>query len=130
MNPKKQQPLYFKIVIGGGFAFIVIMLFALARSTYRDLFLVGSYIDASINFIEEQKVSLENKPNELAYASSPRYREKIAKELLGKKLPGEEIIILTKESQSLENFLPHFSQKTKTELLTSPQKWLRYVFGI
>ena len=107
------------------------MLFALARSTYRDLFQVGSYIEASIAFIDEQKTLLENKPFELAYASSPRYHEKIAKELFGRKLPGEEVIVLTDEIQTLENFLPHQIQsRKKHELLTPPRKWLRYVFGI
>lgn len=131
-NPNNSsQPFYFKIVLGSCFAIIVFMLFALARSTYRDLFQVGSYIEASIASIEEQKENLAKKPAELAYAESSRYREKIAKELLGRKLPSEEVIILTNETQMFEDFLP---QKIKTsknhELLTPLQKWLRYIFGI
>lgn len=84
-----------------------------------------------MTFIEEQKESLESKPAELAYASSDRYREKMAKELLGLKLPGEEVIILSSESQRFEDFLPdQIEKKTNYELLTPGQKWLRYLFGI
>ncbi|MFH1546611.1 MAG: hypothetical protein ABIE14_04500 [Patescibacteria group bacterium] len=131
-NPNNSsQPFYFKIVLGSAFAVIVFMLFALARSTYRDLFQVGSYIEASVASIEEQKEDLAAKPSELAYAESPRYREKIAKELLGRKLPGEEVIILTDETQTFADFLPSQAQTKKNyELLSPPQKWLRYVFGI
>jgi len=131
-NPNNSsQPFYFKIVLGSAFAVIVFMLFALARSTYRDLFQVGSYIEASVASIEEQKEDLAAKPSELAYAESPRYREKIAKELLGRKLPGEEVIILTDETQTFADFLPSQTQTKKNyELLSPPQKWLRYVFGI
>ncbi len=126
-----QQPFYFKIVLGSAFAVIVFMLFALARSTYRDLFQVGSYIEASTTVIEEQKEDLANKPAELAYAESSRYREKIAKELFGRKLSGEEVIILTDETQIFEDFLPQKVQPPRNyELLSPPQKWLRYLFGI
>ncbi|MCF7846218.1 MAG: hypothetical protein K9L85_03180 [Candidatus Peribacteraceae bacterium] len=130
-NSKNSQPLYFKIVLGVSFAVIVLMLFALARSTYRDLFQVGSYIDTSSESIEQQKAELAEKPNELAYSESARYREKVAKELLGQKLVGEEVIILTNEEQAIDDF---FANKVKTEksveLLSPSQKWLRYLFGI
>jgi len=128
---KSAQPFYFKVVLGSCFVIIVLMLFALARSTYRDLFQVGSYIETSTTFIDKQKKVLEKQPAELAYVSSPRYREKIAKEVFGKRLPGEEVIILTNETQNFEDFLPKgiYSRK-KYELLTPPQKWLRYLFGV
>ncbi len=107
------------------------MLFALARSTYRDLFQVGSYIETSGDLIEQQKGLLADQPSELAYANSPRYREKIAKEIFGRKLPGEEVIILTSESQSLETFLTGQSPVRKnSELLSPTERWLRYLFGI
>ncbi|GEM_PF-2350420 len=126
-----QQPLYFKVVLGSCFVIIVFMLFALARSTYRDLFQVGVYIETSVAYIDEQKEELKKKPAELAYASSSRYREKIAKELLGRKSPGEEVIILTNETQSLADLLPDRIQvRPDSALLTPPRKWLRYVFGI
>ena len=84
-----------------------------------------------MSFIDEQKEKLKNEPAELAYASSDRYREKMAKELLGLKLSGEEVIILSSESQSLTDFLPdQIKQKENYELLTPSQKWLRYLFGI
>lgn len=107
------------------------MLFALARSTYRDLFQVGRYIEASVSTIETQQEALAGKPAELAYAQSPRYQEKISKELLGRKLPGEEVIILTDVEQSIEDFIPNRIQPKKDYgLLTPPQKWWRYLFGI
>ena len=130
-NNQKSQPLYFQIVLIAGFIFIAFMLFALARSIYRDLFQVGKYIEVSQQDIEGQKTKLALEPDELAYARSPRYQEKIAKELLGLKLAGEEVIILSAEAQRFEDLLP---VRTKTslesELLTIPQRWWRYLFGI
>jgi hypothetical protein len=131
MTNRTNKPVYFKIVLGSCFAIIIFMLFALARSTYRDLFQVGSYIETSLDFIDQQKTELKDKPAELAYVSSSRYREKMAKELLGKKLPDEEVIILTNETQTFEDFLMDKIPKKKNhDLLTPPQKWLRYLFGI
>ena len=126
-----QPPLYFKVVLGGSFVVIVFMLFALARSTYRDLFQVGTYIDSSTAFIEQQKNDLVAKPEELEYVNSARYQEKIAKEFLGLKLSGEEVIVLADGEQSVEDFLPDRVRQNKNlELLTPPQKWWRYIFGI
>lgn len=125
------QPLYFKIVLGTSFTVIVFMLFALARSTYRDLFQVGTYISTSSTAIDEQRAELAGKAGELAYVESPRYREKVAKELLGQKQPGEEVIILTDETHSIDDFLTSKAPSDKSlELLTPSQKWWRYLFGI
>lgn len=107
------------------------MLFALARSTYRDLFQVGTYIETSSGFIEQQKNDLIAKPSELEYVNSPRYQEKVAKEFLGMKLLDEEVIVLSDGEQSVTDFLPTRIQKNQNlELLTPPQKWWRYLFGI
>jgi len=128
---KNSQPLYFKVVLGSSFVVIVFMLFALARSTYRDLFQVGTYIETSSGFIEQQKNDLIAKPSELEYVNSPRYQEKVAKEFLGMKLLDEEVIVLSDGEQSVTDFLPTRIQKNQNlELLTPPQKWWRYLFGI
>jgi len=128
---KNSQPLYFKIVLSASFIVIVFMLFALARSTYRDLFQVGTYISTSSTSIEAQRAELAGRSGELAYAESARYREKVAKELLGQKQPGEEVIILTDETQTIADFLPSKTAEDKSlTLLTPSQKWRRYLFGI
>lgn len=128
---KNSQPLYFKVVLATSLIVIVSMLLALARSTYRDLFQVGSYIETSATSIEQQKTKLAGKPGELAYVESTRYREKVAKELLGQKRPDEEVIILANETQMIEDFLPSkIRVKKNLELLSPPQKWWRYLFGI
>ena len=130
-HKKSNQPLYFQIVLIVGFVFIAFMLFALARSIYRDLFQVGRYIGDSQTEIAEQKTDLAQKPDELAYSQSPRYQEKIAKELLGLRLPGEEVIILSGEEQKFEDLLPeNLQRRINRELLTNPQKWWRYLFGL
>ena len=131
MNSKNSQPLYFKIVLGASFTITILMLFALARSTYRDLFQFGTYISTSSESIEIQKDEIAAMPSELEYVQSERYREKVAKDLLGQKVPGEEVIILTAESQNFADFLPSkISADPSLELLTPPQKWLRFIFGI
>jgi len=107
------------------------MLFALARSIYRDLFQIGKYVQTSVLAIEDQKELLADKPSELAYAESPHFQEKIAKELLGKKLPGEEVIVISNDTQHFEDLFP--SKKSKNDdlaLLTTQQRWWRYLFGI
>ncbi|MFA5352236.1 MAG: hypothetical protein WC304_03075, partial [Candidatus Gracilibacteria bacterium] len=100
-------------------------------SIYRDLFQIGKYVQTSVLAIEDQKEVLAEKPSELAYAQSPHFQEKIAKELLGKKLPGEEVIVISNEAQNFEDLFP---SKKKTDdslaLLTTQQRWLRYLFGI
>ncbi|MDD3066447.1 MAG: hypothetical protein PHO48_01285 [Candidatus Gracilibacteria bacterium] len=127
----KSQPLYFQVILIGGFIFISFMLLALGRSIYRDLFQIGKYVQTSVLAIEDQKEVLAEKPSELAYAQSPHFQEKIAKELLGKKLPGEEVIVISNEAQNFEDLFP---SKKKTDdslaLLTTQQRWLRYLFGI
>ncbi len=133
-TPKlKSQPLHFQLILIGGFIFIAFMLFALARSIYRDSFQVGSYIDRSLTLVETQKVTTVNEKSELAYVQTRQYQEKIAKELLGLKSPGEEVIILTGETQDIADLLPEapiqLAQRER-ELLTGPQKWWRYLFGI
>jgi hypothetical protein len=88
-------------------------------------------VQTSVLAIEDQKEVLAEKPSELAYAQSPHFQEKIAKELLGKKLPGEEVIVISNEAQNFEDLFP---SKKKTDdslaLLTTQQRWLRYLFGI
>lgn len=127
----KSQPLYFQVILIGGFIFISFILFALARSIYRDLFQIGKYVQTSVLAIEDQKELLAEKPSELAYAQSPHFQEKIAKELLGKKLPGEEVIVISSEAQHFEDLFPN---KKKADdglaLLTISQRWWRYLFGI
>ncbi len=129
----KSQPLHFQLILIGGFIFIAFMLFALARSIYRDSFQVGSYIDRSLVLIESKKATTESEQGELAYVQTPQYQQKIAKELLGLKDPGEQVIILTGENQDISGLLPEapLRQEQRTrELLTGPQKWWRYLFGI
>lgn len=127
----KQQPLYFQIVLVGGFIFIALVLFALGSSIYRDVFQVGGFINAAVTTIEEQKTELAGMPDELAYAQTPQFQEKTAKELLGLKLPGEEVIVLATEEQDLADLLPDYpEQRTDLDLLSNPQRWGRYLFGI
>ena len=126
----KTQPLYFQVILIGGFIFIAFMLFALARSIYRDLFQVGKYVQTSVLAIEDQQEMIAAKPDELAYAQSPRFQEKVAKELLGKKNPGEEVIVISDEAQNFEDLFPTTKAKDdELALLTLPQKWRRYIFG-
>lgn len=128
----KSQPLYFQIVLIGSFIFIALMLFALARSIYRDSFQVGRYIDDSEKTIEMERQAGAEQKSELAYAKTPQYQEKVAKELLGLKRPGEEVIVLTGEEQNIDDLLPTTASREAQEraLLSNPEKWWRYLFGV
>jgi hypothetical protein len=132
MTNLKSQPLYFQVVLIGSFIFIALMLFALAQSIYRDSFQVGHYIDDAQKLIETSKSQGVSQKEELAYAETPQYQEKVAKELLGLKLPGESVIILTGEEQNVDDLLPTTTDKDAREraLLSNPEKWWRYLFGI
>jgi cell division protein FtsL len=126
----KQQPLYFQIVLIGGFIFIALALFALGSSIYRDVFQVGGFINQAVATIEQQKAELASMPSELAYAQTPQFQERTAKELLGLKLRDEEVIVLATEEQDLADLLPDYpDQRTDLELLSNPQRWARYLFG-
>jgi hypothetical protein len=104
------------------------MLFALARSIYRDSFQVRNYINNSLTSINDRETELVLKQEELEYAKTPQYQEKIAKELLGLKKRGEEVIIISNEKQNFVDLLPAV-KAAEHELLTNPQKWYRYIFG-
>lgn len=127
-----ESSLFLQAVLIGGFIFICLMLFALARSIYRDSFQVGSYINELQKNITTESEAKFNEEDELAYAKTPQFQQKMAKDLLGLKLPGEEVIVLTHEAQNIDDLLPEAAKKRQNELalLTTPQKWLRYVFGI
>lgn len=127
-----ESSLFLQAVLIGGFIFICLMLFALARSIYRDSFQVGSYINELQKNITTESEATFNEEDELAYAKTPQFQEKMAKDLLGLKLPGEEVIVLTHEEQNVDDLLPEAAKKRQNELalLTTPQKWLKYLFGI
>lgn len=127
-----EHTLFFQTILVGGFIFIAFMLFALARSIYRDSFQVGSYISDLESRIAVEKQSKANEQEELAYAKTPQFQEKMAKEFLGLKSAGEEVIVLTNERQNPDDLLPDSTKKAVDEraLLTAPQKWLRYLFEI
>lgn len=128
----ESQSLFLQIVLIGGFIFICLVLFALARSIYRDSFQVGGYITTLEKGIGTEQTAKQSAQSELAYAQTPQYQEKVAKELLGKKLPGEDVIILTHEEQNIDDLLPEDLKRARDEMatLTNPEKWLKYVFGI
>ena len=132
MNTRPQQnSLFLQIVLIGGFIFIALVLFALARSIYRDSFQVGRYIDQSQEFVDSQKDYVGDEQSELTYAQTPQYQEKIAKSLLGRKMPGEEVIILSDEEQNIDALVSTSAPRSNDlKLLSPPQKWLRYFFGI
>jgi len=108
------------------------MLFALARSIYRDSFQVGGYINDLENLIVSEQTETRSESNELDYARTPQFQEKIAKELLGLKNPGERVIVFTDESQQLNDLLPTDQRTRRLEnaALSNPAKWLRYLFGL
>lgn len=129
---REEPSLFLQAVLIGGFIFICLMLFALARSIYRDSFQVGSYIGDLQKNISSEQVASFTEEEELAYAKTPQFQEKMAKELLGLKLPGEEVIILSREAQNVEDLLPAGLRQREQalELLTPSQKWAKYLFGI
>lgn len=108
------------------------MLFALARSIYRDSFQVGGYIDRSLEQIAAEESATEQAESELAYAQTPQYQSKMAKELLGLRNPGEEVIVLTTERQTLTNILPSSPERTAFDARagrSTPARWWLYLFG-
>jgi len=133
MNRKQPENAFFlQVILVSAFVFTAFMLFALARSIYRDSFQVGAYIDRSMDQIAAEQAFVESEQAELRYAKTPQYQEKIAKELLGLQLPGEEVIIISNENQDVDDLLPESLRRKRAEeeLLTTPQKWLRFLFGV
>lgn len=125
-----KQPFFLQLVLVGGFLFVALMLFALARSIYRDSFQVGRYIADSREAVTTEQAATDSQKSELEYARTPEFQEKMAKELLGLKMPGEKVIVLTTEEQKLDDLLIRPQLQKEHAKLTLPQKWLRYLFGI
>ena len=126
---KDERSVGLQLIVVGGFIFVAFMLFALAQSIYRDTFQVGGYIRDLQERIHTEQAAVASQQDELAYANTPQYRQKMAKELLGLKAPGEEVIVLTDEVQDLDQLLPSPPFAAGTSLLSNPQRWLRYLFG-
>lgn len=126
-----ERPLYLQVIIVGGFIITVFTLFLLARSIYRDSFQVGGYIRELNTSIANQKTAIADQRAELQHVQTPEYLDKQAKELLGLKQPGEEVLVLTSDTQNIDDLIPQ-PVKPADELaaFSVPRRWARFLFGI
>lgn len=100
----------------------------MARSVYRDSFQVKPYIDNSLFSIEEGQNNLAREIAEAEYALTPEYQDLKAKELLGLRQPGEEVIIFSDNKQEITDFLPTLQEPRDQEILPNTEKWWKFIF--
>lgn len=116
----------------GGFLFFFYMFFALATSIYRDYRLEAqmSEFESEINKLA---VLANQKPSDLKYLQSPEYKDKYAKESLNLLNFGEELIILPKNDQHVEQgpveLMTDALSPNSVLNMSNPRQWWEYFFG-
>ena len=94
------EPLSKQFTIIVGLTVVGIMAFTLALSTYKSVL-----FDRLLENMKAGNVKLEDSIEEgyqnLEYYQSAQYRDKFAKEHLGKVQPGEKVLIITEEEQTI-----------------------------
>jgi len=104
---KKRKPLSLKNVLLSFFmTFLLLGTIVFLAATNWKIFEKRADLKAKVGQLEEQVLALENKNQELkdniSYAQSQDYLEEAARDKLGLKKPGEEVIVVQKESSSAE----------------------------
>lgn len=119
-----------KIVLVAEFVLLAYMLYVLSTSLYK------SYqVDNFIKNAENENIKLQNANAALAddydYYRSDSYKEKIAKQNFGLVRPGEEVIILARDSGTTylsEDERVTAASKKYYDSLSNPEKWFLFFF--
>jgi cell division protein FtsB len=127
----RQQPrsLSVQVIIIFGFGAIVYMLFLITTSVYKDY-----KIEQSLLKIKNENVNLfdenETKKEDLFYFSSAQFKDKFAKQNLGKVNPGEKIIVFAEVEENIFFENPD-EEKKKGDITAYPniEQWYEYFFG-
>lgn len=96
-KPRSSKDVVFWVVLG---AFLVAGIVFLAITNIKinqrraELTARAEYLKKEIETLQGKKKELEEK---VSQGASPEYIEKVAREQLGYKLPGEEVVVISKE---------------------------------
>lgn len=96
MPPREDiEPISKQLTIVIGLTVVGFMAFGLALSFYRNILFEKTLFDLEA---ENRKIAerIEKSYRDLEYGRSNQYKDKFAKENLGKILPGEQLIVITK----------------------------------
>lgn len=112
------------------FIIAVYMLIALTTSQYHS-YKVERYIEQFE--VQNQELALENEDlrDDFEYFTSPQYQEKIAKQNFGLINPGEEILFIPADDETLNKSFDENLEEQQEEFyrkLSSPKKWWYYFF--
>lgn len=112
-----------KWMLGVCFVLLLLIGFALGQETYRKYNITREIQEqrSSIQYLERGNREMTDY---VAYLQTDNYRERVARERLGKKREGEEVVVVPEQysdpiTTSYEPMLP----------LSNPQKWWQYFFG-
>lgn len=104
---------------------LVLCLSAVGYITVK-LYMQKSEVDSEIDKLSRKADELNRSNQELSelvkYFNTPEYKEREAREKLNLKKPGEEVVVLPKESESKV-------LNASVEQKSNPQKWIDYFFN-
>jgi len=129
---RKNKSFTTQLIILGGFIIFFYMFFALAASIYRD-YKLETQIDSFEEEINELAFLARKKPDDVAYFSSEKFKDRYAKESLNLLNIGEKVIIIPDEDQIVEKgpLILMTESITPKHVLSLPRRyqWWEYFFG-
>lgn len=97
------------------------MFFIVGKISYQNY-----TINQRINSLKSEVVSLEKDNKELRdnieYYKTDAYKEKVARQRLGLKMPGESVVVIVPEEEGEE-------EKNEVKRDSNPQKWWNFFFS-
>ncbi len=125
------KPFTAQLIIIGGFLVFFYIFFALATQIYKD-YKLQKHIEDFQSGIDELAQLAQQKPEDVAYFSSPEYKDRYAKENLNLLDPGEKLIVIPQGEQNIvKGSSRTLAAKTTRDilLLSKPTQWWEYFFG-
>ncbi len=114
----------------GGFILFFYIFFALATQIYKD-YKLQQHIEDFQGRIDELAQFARQKPEDVAYFSSPQYKDRYAKENLNLLNAGEKVIVIPSEDQVVIRGGADTGGSLPQEVLDlpNPNQWWEYFFG-
>ncbi len=119
-----------QLIIIGGFLMFIYIFFSLATNIYRD-YRLEAHIKNFEDEINELAEKARQKPKNVEYYRSERYKDKYAKENLNLLNPGEKLIIIPQEDQVVKYEEVIIDKTNHATVLRLPirNQWWEYFFG-
>ncbi len=129
IKDKRRYSVTIQTIIIVGFCIIMYELFLITTSAYKDYKLTKYFKESKKenNILKDKNL---NSKKDLLYFSSPQFRDKYAKQNLGKLKTGEKIIVFSEVKANI--FYDNYEEKKYERDITALPKtdqWYIYFFG-